>query len=52
MKFAQLTEERLLRVYDGKDQLVPLLDQDGTDITETGFRYSGQTYIEAARAVF
>ena len=52
VKFAQLTEERLLRVYDGKDQLVPLLDQDGTDITETGFRYSGQTYIEAARAVF
>ena len=50
VKLVQLNEPRLLRVYDGDDQLVTLLDKDGADVTETGYSYSARMYIEAAHA--
>jgi len=49
MKISQLTEERLLRVFTGDGEPVLLLDKDGADFTETGYSYSAQKYIEAAR---
>ncbi len=49
VKFAQLTEERVLRVYTGEGELVQMLDVNKTDLTETGCIYRAQDYIELVR---
>ena len=49
VKMAQLTEERVLRLYNGENELVTLLDVAANDITETGCVYKAQDYIEYVR---
>ena len=49
VKFAQLTEERVLHVYTGEGELAKLLRLDGTDLTESGYAYKAQDYIEIVR---
>ena len=50
VKLSQLTEERVLRVYNGEDELTTLLDPRGQPIyTETGYIYKCQDYIEHVR---
>ena len=50
VKFAHLTDTLVLRVYNGKDEPVQLKDSEGNDLTETGFAYRAQDYIEYIRA--
>ena len=50
VKFAHLTDTLVLRVYNGKDEPVLLKDSEGNDLTETGFAYRAQDYIEYVRA--
>ena len=49
VKFAQLTEERVLHVYTGEGELAKLLRLDGTDLTESGYAFKAQDYIEVVR---
>jgi len=49
VKFSQLNEARVLRVFSGEGETVKLLDVDGTDLTETGYAYRAQDYIQMAR---
>ena len=49
VKFAQLTEERVLHVYTGEGELAKLLKLDGTDLTESGYAFKAQDYIEVVR---
>ena len=49
LKFTQLTEERVLRVYTGEGEAVRLLNLKGEDLTETGYVFSAQAYIEYVR---
>ena len=50
VKFAHLQDEQVLRLYNGRGELLPLLDSEGNDLTETGFVYRAQDYIEYVRA--
>jgi hypothetical protein len=50
VKFAHLQDEQLLRIFNGQDEPVLLLDSEGRDLTETGFVYRAQDYIEYVRA--
>ena len=50
VKFSQLTEKRTVRVYTGEDALVTLLNSKGADLTETGYVFCAQDYIENVRA--
>ena len=49
VKFSQLTEERVLHIYDGEGQAVKLLNIAGEDITETGCIFKAQEYIDYVR---
>ena len=49
VKIAELTEKLILRVFDGEDKPVVLLDRNGNDFTAEGYVYTAQQYIEVAR---
>lgn len=49
VKFAQLTEERTLRVLDGNGDPFKLVDLENNDLTKTGLVYRAQDYIEYVR---
>ena len=49
VKFSQLTEERVLRLFSGEDTAITLVSWTGEDLTETGYAYRAQDYIEATR---
>ena len=50
VKFAHLQDEQVLRLYNGRGELLLLMDSEGKDLTETGFVYRAQDYIEYVRA--
>ncbi len=50
VKFSQLTEDRVLHLYNSSNELVALQDMAGKDLTETGMVYCAQDYIEYIRA--
>lgn len=49
VKFAQLTEARTLRVFDGNGDPFKLVDLENNDLTKTGLVYRAQDYIEYIR---
>ena len=49
VKFSQLTEERVLRLFSGEGEAIKLVDYAGRDLTESGLVYRAQDYIEATR---
>ncbi len=49
VKFSQLTEDRVLRLYNGAGEPLELRDAEDSDLTETGFVYCAQDYIETVR---
>ena len=51
VKIAELTEKHLVRVFNGADEAVALLDRAGVDYTAEGYSYAAQQYIEAARGL-
>ena len=49
MHHAKGGQKHLLRVFNGADEAVALLDREGADYTAEGYSYAAQQYIEAAR---
>ena len=41
----EMRDEITLRLYDGSGKLMPLLDKEGKDVTETGYTYSVMAYL-------
>jgi hypothetical protein len=45
-------DEIVARVFDGKGNAVVILDRDNNDVTETGYVYTAQQYIDKALAAY